>query len=140
MTRRILVTGSRTWTDRAAVSRALDMCLVEAGRDLVVVHGACSRGADQLADQWVRCMWAGLPVGTLRAERHPAEWSRYGPSAGAIRNEEMVALGADLCLAFIDPCRSRECKRKRPHGSHGATHCAALAERALIPVIHPVRA
>jgi hypothetical protein len=45
----------------------------------------------------------------------------------------MVAAGADLCLAFIDPCTKQGCRKIQPHGSHGASHTADLAEKAGIP-------
>lgn len=46
----------------------------------------------------------------------------------------MVQAGADVCLAFITPCRLRICRAKPEHGSHGASHCADLAENAGIKV------
>jgi hypothetical protein len=46
----------------------------------------------------------------------------YNPQAGLARNRLMVELGADICLAFVR------------NGSRGASHCAALAEEAGIPV------
>jgi hypothetical protein len=57
------------------------------------VHGA-ARGADQLADAVAR-NWGWTP------ERHPADWARHGRAAGFRRNAAMVALRADVCLAFI---------------------------------------
>jgi hypothetical protein len=45
----------------------------------------------------------------------------------------MVNLGADAALAFIGPCTSTRCRRTEPHPSHGASGCAALAEKASIP-------
>jgi hypothetical protein len=109
---RALVTGSRTWSDRQAILNALREHASQPG--LVVVHGACPKGADALADELAREY--GVQV-----ERHPADWGAHGRAAGFVRNAKMVGLGADVCLAFIH------------NGSKGATMTADLAEKAGIP-------
>jgi len=49
---RVLVTGSRTWTDEQAIRTALASVIRLHGPERVtVVHGACPRGADALADR-----------------------------------------------------------------------------------------
>lgn len=114
---RILVTGSRNWTDETVIAGALLGVWLEHDRptDAVVVHGACPTGADMLADRvWRR---QRFPV-----EVHPAQWNTLGRAAGLIRNQHMVDLGADVCLAFIRG------------DSRGATHCMTRAEVAGIPV------
>jgi YspA, cpYpsA-related SLOG family len=114
---RILVTGSRSWTDRECISFELGRAIGESGRDpgeVVIVHGACPSGADAMA----ALIAEGYGYAT---EPHPADWS-YGKRAGFIRNAEMVSAGASLCLAFIRDL------------SAGATHCAGLAEKAGIEV------
>lgn len=135
---RVLVTGSRDWPDDFEVDDTLSE--VEAQREdgpgspFVVVHGACPTGADFYASRWVKG-WVGYPVEGgeyVVEEPHPADWSR-GRKAGPERNAAMVALGADLCLAFIGPCTSPRCYKPEPHDSHGATGCADLAEAAGIP-------
>ncbi len=112
ITHRVLVTGSRAWTDEEAIAGAL------AGHwhdgNALLVTGACPRGADEIAERIWRSR-GGL------VERHPAD-GRTGRDAGMHRNAAMVALGADVCLAFI--C----------DGSSGATHAARLAGQAGIPV------
>jgi SLOG family YspA-like protein len=120
---RVLVTGSRDWIDRSAIERALKDFGPEGW--FTVVHGHCPTGADAIADHVARS-WG------CEVERHPADWSK-GRKAGPARNAAMVALGADLCLAFIGPCTSPRCNRPEPHDSHGATGCADLAEAAGIP-------
>ena len=120
MTARVLVTGSRTWRDRAAVTDALDGLLAEHGA-LTVVHGACPTGADAMAHKWALNGRMILRTAAV-SEPHPPDWQRHGKRAGVVRNAEMVALGADVCLAFIRD------------SSPGASNCALLARRAGIPV------
>ncbi|GLP64266.1 hypothetical protein TUSST3_08860 [Streptomyces sp. TUS-ST3] len=119
---RVLVTGSRDWEDRRVIREALAVAaFFESDTDdVVIVHGACPSGADRIASEWVREEFARR-LG-FREEAHPANWRINGKRAGFIRNAHMVNLGADLCLAFIR------------NGSRGATHTAALAEQARIPV------
>lgn len=112
---RVLITGSRIWTDVIAITKVLDWLHTRHGAALIVVHGACPRGADAIADAWCRRT-------TVAVERHPADWST-GRSAGHVRNAVMVNTRPDLCLAFIR------------HNSPGASGCARLAERAGIPTV-----
>lgn len=97
---RVLVTGSRDWTDTAAIRDALarirerQEAAFRGGTDVTLVSGACPTGADAIAEQAAEGMgW--------RVERHPADWARHGRCAGHIRNVAMVDLGADICLAYI---------------------------------------
>lgn len=134
---RVLVTGSRDFIDNCTVEDTLsdvESQRGEPGSPFVVVHGACATGADAFARRWVEG-WRGYPGPGheyVIEEAHPADWTQ-GRGAGLKRNARMVALGADLCLAFIEPCHSPRCERPQPHGSHGASHCANLAEHAGIP-------
>lgn len=112
---RVLVTGSRDWPHPQTVEDALNHTFHNRPRSpLVVVHGACRTGADQHASQWAQ---AAMTTGPVVEEQHPAAWTT-GRRAGPERNARMVALGADLCLAFLTPA------------SRGGAHCASLAEQA----------
>lgn len=129
---RVLVTGSRDWTNEDAVRYALYEHTEVVKWGATIVHGDCPTGADAHAERWVQ--HNVKPFGA-RAERHPAKWQEHGRAAGPKRNAEMVARGADLCLAFIGPCTSPRCRVPGEHDSHGATGCADLAEAAGIPTI-----
>ena len=88
---RVLVCGSRDWTDGEAIYRRLALVLAEHGGG-TVVHGD-ARGADQIA--------AGCAQGLgFAVETHPAEWGRHGRRAGYLRNIRMLDSGVDLVLAF----------------------------------------
>lgn len=108
---RILITGSRDWDEAGSIAGALDAEVTTHAGPVTLVSGACPSGADYIAE-WIATEW-GWTV-----ERHPADWDTHGKRAGFLRNAEMVALGANVCLAFI--------KNK----SKGATMTATLAENA----------
>ena len=132
---RLLVTGSRHFENAALMAESLlaaidDFCL---GLEVVVVHGN-ARGADRIAATAARQL--GLAV-----EPHDADWDgpcrdsckpghrrpspgggTFCPAAGNYRNQLMVDLGADLCLAL-------------PIGtSPGTWDCVRRAKTAGIPV------
>src|SRR5215469_16729271 len=92
---RLLVTGSRTWHDIPAIEQALAVILARHPEGVLLVHGACPRGADAIA-----AAYAARTPG-YRVEAHPADWHRYERAAGYRRNVEMIALGADGCATFI---------------------------------------
>lgn len=108
---RILVAGSRSWTDSRTIRDVLEPYR---GRGAVLVHGD-SRGADKIA----AAIWSRW---NEQVEPHPADWDRWGKTAGPRRTTEMVAQGANVCLTFtVD-------------GSRDTEHALALARNASIPV------
>jgi len=110
---RLLVTGSRDWTDREVIQLLLAKVYDQVkDRDPILVHGT-ARGVDEMSSK----IW--LELGGA-VEAHPADWDRYGKQAGFVRNQQMVDMGANLCIAFIK------------NNSRGASACARLAEKASI--------
>jgi YspA, cpYpsA-related SLOG family len=140
--RRILVTGSRDWVDRLTIARELVRYISETSvlltdsqglpvdwdtQGWTIIHGDCPTGADAWADEFA--------IGNFIAvERHHADWREHGKRAGFLRNEEMVDAGADICLAFINPCTSEKCRHPKPHGSHGTVDTIRKAHWAGIEV------
>lgn len=124
---KILFTGSRDLKNPYWVNLGLTRLAsrVDPERKIIVTQGECYRGGgDYYAKQWAL---AHAP--RVICESRPADWSQ-GPRGGPIRNQRMVDEGHDVCLAVIGPCTSRRCRRKDPHGSHGASDCADRAEKA----------
>lgn len=116
---RFLVTGSRHWDDVPAVETALGgywFAMAHGRSNTVLVHGECT-GLDTIAAQlWRR--W------NLPDEQFDADWDNLGKAAGPIRNQMMVASGADVCLAFPMP------------SSRGTFDCMRRAACAGIPVVN----
>lgn len=133
--KRILITGSRRWTDAEAIRDAIATAIGDYDGPVTIVHGG-ARGADQLAAALATTFGPDVT-----AERWPADWdgdcrnachtghrqprngTSFCPMAGIYRNADMVAAGADICLAF-------------PLGeSRGTRDCMDRATAAGIPVI-----
>jgi hypothetical protein len=108
---RVIVCGSRDWTDYGLFCSAMEEVGVMAqelrGRHptIIVVHGACPfGGADSMADQWVADR-ARLGY-RVSVERHPPKVR--GTAGFHARNQDMANAGADICVGFTngrDPVR-----------------------------------
>jgi len=137
--RRVLITGSRCWRDIDKVFEALEEQYMDYG-PFILVHGGCRDGADNFAHQWFIWLDQDDSYGIVE-EVHEADWKPHGKNgrtdygAGLKRNHKMVALGADVCLAFPTICwkKKANCPEGK-HYSHGTADCMKAAEAAGIPV------
>ena len=88
---RILVCGSRNWTDRDLIRNELSSYSGEVS----VIHGG-ARGADAIAGEIAEELGFNVIV-------CPANWKRFGRAAGPIRNKQMLDQHSpDHVLAFVD--------------------------------------
>lgn len=88
---RVVVCGSREWSDWSLLEAALS--ILPPGSQ--VVHGG-ARGADRMAGSVAHRL--GHFVAWM-----PADWERYGRSAGMRRNEQMLeCVRPELVIAFWD--------------------------------------
>lgn len=78
----VFVCGGRDFVDEFTLAGALKTACKGLSK-VIIVHGACPSGADQLADDW------GLSK-RHTVKRFHADWSTHGKAAGPIRNAEMV--------------------------------------------------
>ena len=110
----LLLTGSRTWHDVPAIEQALAVILARHPEGVLLVHGACPRGADAIA-----AAYAARTPGD-RTEAHPANWRRYGRAAGyrPQRRDDRARRGR---LRRVHPRRKPRQHQHRPAG-HGSRH------------------
>ena len=103
---RVLVTGSRKWTDPRlpyATLAVLYECWEQLGcpgGEFIVVQGEAP-GLDTICRRWAEEWHPGDP--RVDHEPHHARWDLFGNAAGAIRNDEMIKCGADICVGFPTP-------------------------------------
>jgi len=89
---RVLVCGGRDYFDRDKVYEILSEIYTECIIDVIISGHA--KGADSLGEEYAK--YFNIPV-----EIYPANWKRYGKSAGYKRNQQMLDEGKpDLVVAF----------------------------------------
>lgn len=110
---RVLVCGSRGWSDREVIYREL----AKLPSDTTVIHGA-ARGADTIAGEVAEEL--GFAVVSC-----PAQWSQFGRAAGIVRNQQMLSEESpDLVLAFPRDLAN----------SPGTKHMISIARKAGVEV------
>lgn len=123
---RLLVTGSRHWTDRNAIDAELAFLHDEHGLECVI-HGDCRRwdrdrgrhiGADHFAGEWAR-------ANGVEEIACPADWKAFGRFAGPLRNRNMIGNHRpDAVLVFHEDLES----------SRGTKDMVNQAKRAGLPI------
>ena len=92
---KVVVCGSRGFKNYELLKSKLDTLLVnKIDSSRVVILSGCARGADICGENYAIESW-------LDIERFPAQWEKYGKSAGPRRNELMLQQ-ADAVVAFWD--------------------------------------
>ena len=87
---RTIIAGSRDFHSLPVLIEAIDSCGFEVSE---VVSGR-ARGADRIGEEWA--LRNDIPI-----IYHPANWDKFGRSAGYIRNSEM-AEDAEALIAIWD--------------------------------------
>lgn len=113
----LLVAGSRSFDDYQFLSASLDKLLVNQS-DVTVVSGG-ARGADTLAERYAH--ERGYQVRVF-----PADWNKFGKSAGYRRNRQMHE--------FIAQFPNRGCVCFWDGNSRGTTHNFDLANEFHTPL------
>ena len=80
---KIIVAGSRDFSDYGLLRQKLDFyCQNHPPNEIQIVSGA-ARGADRLGEKYAQDSHLSL-------KKFPANWDKYGRSAGYRRNEQMA--------------------------------------------------
>lgn len=90
---RVIIAGSRNFNDYLLLERTMKI-IKDKGIIIEEVLSGTARGADALGEKWAATK--RIPL-----KRFPAEWEKYGRSAGIKRNYTMVN-NAEGLVAFWD--------------------------------------
>lgn len=117
---RVLICGGRNYDDAKHdfAMRLLMMNLIKTHGEIVIIHG-CASGADT---------WAEIHAKDMKQKfiGYRAEWNKYGPKAGPLRNQRMLVEGEpNLVIAFP--------------GGRGTSDMVRRAHKAGVKVIEPCK-
>lgn len=91
---KVIIAGSRSFNDYPLLKSKVDEFFHRLDRKDIEIVSGTARGADKLGERYA------VEKG-YKLTRFPAEWDKYGKSAGYRRNAEMAKY-ADACIVFWD--------------------------------------
>lgn len=89
---KLAIVGSRTFFDYKVLKKTLDDISTEHGLNYVEIISGGAKGADSLGEMYAK--EKGIPTKIF-----PAEWKKYGKSAGFKRNVDIIK-NCDVCVCF----------------------------------------
>ena len=95
MIKRVVIAGCRYYNNYDEAKIYIDYCLsnIKKENDIIIVSGGAS-GADAIGERYAK-------ENGFKLEKYPADWKRFGKSAGPKRNEQM-AIVSDYIICFWD--------------------------------------
>ena len=116
---KVIIAGSRGFSNYKLLKEKCNEYLREKRKEynIIIISGG-ARGADTLGEKYAQDEGFSLEV-------FPANWNKFGKSAGFIRNEQMAEI-ADALIAFWDG------------KSHGTKHMIEIMEdkKLLVRVVN----
>lgn len=91
---RLIVAGSRNFTDYDKLCKSLDYLLSNTDKEEVTILCGMAKGADLLGRRYA-------DENNIDVREYPADWDKYGKSAGYLRNSDMADNATHL-VAFWD--------------------------------------
>jgi ribA/ribD-fused uncharacterized protein len=110
---RVIICGGRDFTDVLYAVRKINKFNDE--YPITTLICGMATGADTIGLEWARVN--GIPV-----EEYPAEWTKYGKSAGPVRNVQMLEEGQPDAVLGLP-------------GNKGTRHMLEISRTANIPVV-----
>lgn len=115
----VIVAGSRSFNDYSLMTVKMNRLLENYPNSEIVIISGGARGADRLAERYAREYNIALKI-------FPADWDKFGKSAGYRRNEQMHS--------YISQFPNRGCVCFWDGSSKGTQHNFKLAERFHTPL------
>ena len=111
MIKRVIIAGCRDYNNYKEAKIYIDFCLsnIRKENNIVIVSG-CAGGADAIGERYAK-------ENGLNIEKFPADWKKYGKSAGPRRNLQMAQI-CDFVICFWDG--------KSRGTAHVAANCVKL--------------
>jgi hypothetical protein len=91
---KVIICGSRDFSDYQLLKEQCSYYLSNFLQSEITVVSGCAKGADTLGERYA--IENGFDI-----LKYPADWDRYGKSAGYKRNQQMAEI-ADGVIAFWD--------------------------------------
>ena len=95
MIKRVIIAGCRDYNNYKEAKIYIVFCLsnIRKENNIVIVSG-CAGGADAIGERYAK-------ENGLNIEKFPADWKKYGKSAGPMRNLQMAQV-CDFAICFWD--------------------------------------
>ena len=92
---RVVIAGCRDYNNYQEAKEFIDLCLSNIRKEnkIIIVSG-CASGADAIGEKYAA-------ENGFEVEKYPADWEKYGRSAGPRRNRQMAEV-SDYVICFWD--------------------------------------